>query len=212
MINSDASLVDFSGYALSESRDVSSEVRAVAGAERQELGHQRDPHFPPKQQSVVEVTKDSLPRVRLTGLEVVLTEGHAVSLANNHPSGVEPSHRIGLQGESAVAKHYGQEQKLDVNIYEGRGDGGFDLLLAGYQIDVKTTRKNPLKLEVRAAEPWADIYFLVQQESEQYYRLIGYAYAEVVKQAPIEKKYGERKHIVPDRYLWPAPEDEQEIG
>jgi len=49
------------------------------------------------------------------------------------------AHFRGIQGELAVSKWYDVEESFDEEIYEGEGDDGIDLEIAGFGIDVKTT-------------------------------------------------------------------------
>ena len=86
------------------------------------------------------------------------------------------AHLTGVIGELAVAELY--DGTIDREIYE-RGDEGYDLVLNGTTIEVKTTRTSsltrPVLIVPSEPTPAADYYFLVHWVEPRTVRIIGYA-------------------------------------
>lgn len=113
------------------------------------------------------------------------------------------AHVTGLVGEIAVAQFLGSS--LDENVYSG-GDDGFDTILNGITIDVKSTKTEALdrpELIVPAhPEPNAHLYFLTHWIADREVRLIGYASLDrVINREPERAPGTTLNYIVPPREL-----------
>lgn len=172
--------------------------------------------------AAAEVQIDELPVLELDAGQISKVESLARSRARSYEDldtdeefGHYDSitrHTVGILGEMAVAQWY--NVAIDSSRYEF-GDDGYDIVLWGKTVDVKTTATQKLDLPeliVRAnRELTADVYFLTHvlnwSPEEARIRLIGYATAEQVRRQSPERHPGSRKNrvIVPnDLRLPPA--------
>jgi hypothetical protein len=88
-------------------------------------------------------------------------------------------------GEYVVANLFGAD--VDTEIYDG-GDGGFDFIVDGMRVDVKTRNprcNNPDLLVDANTQIRADYYVLAQEVSPCEYRVFGYTSAETVRDARV---------------------------
>lgn len=116
---------------------------------------------------------------------------HGTKRARHSPGSVD-DHIRGILGEFAVASLFNVPERVDTRLYES-GDQGFDLVINGSRIDVKTAgpRVNNPRLMVDADEELrADLYVLVQELSSRVYRILGYAPLGVVAQASVSEFSG----------------------
>ena len=101
--------------------------------------------------------------------------------------GTIENHERGILGEFAAAKFFGVPDRVDTQVYE-YGDPGYDFEIGGWRVDVKTAKsqhQRPSLMVDATKELTADFYVLVHQLAQQCYRVIGYAPASVVAQAPV---------------------------
>lgn len=160
--------------------------------------------------SVADLPEDIFPTIKIPENRYQPLAAHGTKRAYHSP-GTADDHIRGILGEFAVADLFQVPDRVDTCIYE-YGDPGFDLRIDGYRIDVKTASSrvnNPRLLVDADSEILADVYVLVQGLSSRVYRILGYAPAAVVKQAPIcefsEAIGTNRVRVVEQDQLAPLP-------
>jgi hypothetical protein len=117
-------------------------------------------------------------------------------------------HERGALGEGAFEQLLGLENAVDTELYE-YGDPGYDFDLSIGTVDVKTARPRwdqPSLMVGASKELAADYYVLIHQLSQRCYRVLGYAPAAVVAQAPVRQirvhEAGRVRDVSQD-WLWP---------
>lgn len=158
---------------------------------------------------VSEVPDDQLPIVHINQTRRDALEVCGTKRAKDSPGTIE-NHIRGIKGEYAVAKHYGDPDRVDTEIRR-YGDGGVDLEILG-RVQVKTCRSrvnNPRLLVAARKLLRADHYVLVQELDRSTYRIIGYAPRATVAEAPISRfqldGYAKRLRVVEQCDLWQPP-------
>lgn len=111
---------------------------------------------------------------------------------------------VGAAGELAARQFLGLSIKLHLNF-----DGGQDLVWKGWRVDVKATRLTPFigyrYLQWPIGKPIKCDFILMTAVDEQSYQAIpiGYATAEEVKSAPINRSRSMPCHEIPVSKLHP---------
>jgi hypothetical protein len=156
---------------------------------------------------VSEIPVDQLPIVyikksRRDALEICGTK------RANGSSGTPENHMMGIKGEYAVAKFYGDPDGVDTAV-DKSSDGGVDLDILG-DIQVKTcgSQVNNPKLMISDTENLhADHYVLVQELDRSSYRIIGYAPKQTVANAPVSRfaTIDEPVRVIEQPDLWQPP-------
>lgn len=146
---------------------------------------QRDP-WGKRLITVADLPTDIFPTLRIPENRYLPLTEHGTKRAYHAPG--SPEHHIrGILGEFAVADLFHVPNRVDTCIYE-YGDPGFDFRLNGFRVDVKTAgpqENNPRLLVGADSEIQADLYILAQELSSRVYRVLGYAPADVVEDAPV---------------------------
>lgn len=158
---------------------------------------------------VSEIPNDQLPIVHIEREKRNALEVCGTKRAKGSPGSIE-NHIQGIKGEYAVAKHYGDPNRVDTEIRE-YGDGGIDLEILGL-VQVKTCGphvNNPRLLVDAKKQLRADQYVLVKELDRSSYRIIGYAPKATVAEAPISRfqldGYAKRLRTVEQSGLWQPP-------
>lgn len=116
--------------------------------------------------------------VTLTDEEVEFAAGVAVQRGEPKESydstrrWTDNYHFYGVLGELAYAKHYRVD--MDCRVFVD-GDGGADLVILGYEVDVKTTNYDPPILKLNSCKDFkADLLALAYRESDTKIHLFGF--------------------------------------
>lgn len=157
--------------------------------------------------SVADLLKSSFPTVMIPDCKYQPLCDTGARRAKNS-FGTIDRHERGALGEGAFEQLLGLENAVDTELYE-YGDPGYDFDLAIGTVDVKTARPRwdyPSLMVDASKELAADYYVLIHQLSQRCYRVLGYAPAAVVAQAPIRQirvHEATRVRDVPQDWLWP---------
>lgn len=136
--------------------------------------------------SVADLSETAFPSVTVPDNRYGPLCEHGARRAMNCAGTIE-NHERGILGEYAAAELFGVPDEVDTELYEN-GDPGYDLEEGDVTVDVKTVgpqTNNPLLMLNVEREVTADIYVVVQQQAQRHYRMIGYAPASVVADAPV---------------------------
>lgn len=117
------------------------------------------------------------------------------------------AHYRGILCEMAVSTYYGSD--IDTDVHR-TGDDGVDLVIDGWEVDVKgvwsdLVRHEETKLLQKAKHGApADIYYLVEEVASGKYRLLGFCTGETVEDREPRREPGDIENfVVPQSELTP---------
>jgi len=171
--------------------------------------NERIPETPSPFVPVSEIPNEQLPIVHIERAQRNALEVCGTKRAKDSPGTID-NHIRGIKGEFAVAKHYGDPERVDTEKRK-YGDGGVDLDILG-RVQVKTCGphvNNPRLLVDAKKRLRADHYVLVQELDRSTYRIIGYAPRATVAEASISRfrldGYAKQLRTVEQCELWQPP-------
>jgi len=133
-------------------------------------------------------------------------------MMQNHKNGLNTQKKYldpdvnGMAGEIAVAKYFNRYPDLTI----GPHYSGYDLMIAGKKVDVKTTTRNPgwLQAKLKKKVTDADIYIMVTADMPHYTIQGGATAQDLIQQHNIKDTgYGpnytlEMDQLTPLNILW----------